>query len=266
MKEDELFNGHLVVVENRLRVQRVEVVQEEFSPTLIFLHDALGSIAQWKDFPRKLALRCGLNAVVYDSSGHGGSGPLLQTRNKEYLHREALEILPELLQQLRIQRPILIGHSDGGTIALIYAAYHQPAAIITEAAHAFVEAITLEGIRKAVSRKGRLISKLLPYHGEKTEDLFDAWANTWLDEGFRDWSMESLLPRINCPSLIMQGSEDQYGSEEQVRCIAEGIGPGAEPFWVEHAGHVPHRQAEEAVLGKMAAFIEKTLRALPNKT
>ena len=78
--------------------------------------------------------------------------------------------------------------------------------------------------------------------------------------------MESLLPRITCPSLIMQGSEDQYGSEEQVRCIAEGIGPGAEPFWVEHAGHVPHRQAEEAVLGKMAAFIEKTLRALPNKT
>ena len=261
-----MTNGNLQVLQNNLRVHQVAVEASAALPTLVFLHDALGSIAQWKDFPQKLALRCGLNAVVYDRSGHGGSGPLLQTRNKEYLHREALEILPDLLDQLQIRNPILIGHSDGGTIALIYAAYHQPAAIITEAAHAFVETITLEGIRKAVSRKGRLISKLLPYHGEKTEDLFDAWANTWLDEGFRDWSMESLLPRITCPSLIMQGSEDQYGSEEQVRCITEGIGPGAEPFWVEHGGHVLHRQAEEAVLGKMAAFIEKTLRALPNKT
>ncbi|MCO6477458.1 MAG: alpha/beta hydrolase [Phaeodactylibacter sp.] len=261
MKEKALTNGHLVVAENRLRVRQVEVTEKEAQPALVFLHDALGSVAQWKDFPVKLALRCRLNAIVYDRIGHGRSSPLLQTRNKEYLHREALEILPELLQQLRIQKPILIGHSDGGTIALIYAAYHQPAAIITEAAHAFVEDITLEGIRQAVSRKGHLISKLAQYHGDKTEALFDAWADTWLDEHFRGWSMEGLLPRITCPSLIIQGSEDQYGSEEQARRIAGGIGRSAETLLVKRCGHTPHRQAEEFVLDKMAAFIEETLRA-----
>ena len=138
-----MTNGNLQVLQNSLRVQQLAVEGSPASPTLVFLHDALGSVAQWRGFPLKLALRSGLNAVVYDRCGHGESGPLLQTRNKEYLHREALETLPELLQQLEIQRPILIGHSDGGTIALIYAAYHQTMAIITEAAHAFVEEITL---------------------------------------------------------------------------------------------------------------------------
>ncbi|MCB0563707.1 MAG: alpha/beta hydrolase [Phaeodactylibacter sp.] len=252
-----MTNGNLQVLQNSLRVQQLAVEGSPASPTLVFLHDALGSVAQWRGFPLKLALRSGLNAVVYDRCGHGESGPLLQTRNKEYLHREALETLPELLQQLEIQRPILIGHSDGGTIALIYAAYHQTMAIITEAAHAFVEEITLKSIREAVSRKGRLIQKLAHFHGDKTEALFDAWADTWLDEGFRDWSMEALLPRITCPALIIQGQQDQYGSGRQLNRIVKGIGPNAESFWIEHCGHVPHRQAEDALLKKMAAFIEK---------
>ncbi|MCB0561553.1 MAG: alpha/beta hydrolase [Lewinellaceae bacterium] len=251
-----MTNGNLQVLQNNLRVHQVAVEASAALPTLVFLHDALGSIAQWKGFPLKLALRSGLNAVAYDRCGHGGSGPLLQTRNKEYLHREALEILPDLLQQLQIPNPILIGHSDGGTIALIYAAYHQPTAIITEAAHAFVEEITLQGIREAVSRKGLLLQKLTRYHGAKTEALFNAWADTWLDEGFRDWSLEALLPRINCPALIIQGQQDQYGSEQQLGRIVNGIGPSANAVRIKHCGHTPHRQAEEAVLEEMAAFIE----------
>lgn len=258
MKDIETTALHLETAQHRLYIQQVKVKGAAASPTLVFLHDALGSVAQWRGFPEKLAGRCRLNAVVYDRAGHGRSEELPPPRNKEYLHREALEILPELLQQLRIQQPILIGHSDGGSIALIYAAYHQPIAIITEAAHTFVEEVALKGIRKALSQKGHLVERLSAYHGDKTETLFDAWAYTWLDADFRDWSLEGLLPRITCPALILQGSEDEYGSEEQLKRIVAGIGPAAEAFRVEQCGHIPHRQAEEAVLEKMAAFIEKT--------
>ncbi|MCB9053901.1 MAG: alpha/beta hydrolase [Lewinellaceae bacterium] len=261
MKDKERISVHLPAEHHHLQVKQVSVSGSASSPTLIFLHDALGSIAQWGSFPEKLANRCRLNAFIYERAGHGNSSFLPRVRNKEYLHREALEILPELLQQLRIQRPILIGHSDGGTIALIYAAYQQPTAIITEAAHAFVEEITLDGIRDALSRKAFLLPKLARFHGDKTEALFDAWADTWLDGHFQDWSMESLLPRITCPALIIQGSEDQYGTMEQVRRIVNGIGPGAEAFEIKQCGHIPHRQAEGIVLEKMAVFIEKTLRA-----
>ena len=257
MKDEERIMVQLPSEHSHLQVKQVKIEKSTSSPTLVFLHDALGSIAQWKKFPEKLATRCRLNAIVYDRFGHGGSGPLQCTRSEEYLHREALETLPALLRQLGITRPILIGHSDGGTIALIYAAYHQPAAIITEAAHAFVEEVTLEGILKAVSGKAVIVRKLKQYHGTKTEALFDAWADTWLDDNFRHWSMEGLLGRINCPALVMQGEEDEYGSEAQVARIVSGIGPNAEAFWIENCGHVPHRQAEEVVLKKMASFIEK---------
>lgn len=260
MENEEITNGRLLAVENLLRVHQVEVTGAVSPATLVFLHDALGSVDQWGDFPRKLALRCNLNALVYDRAGHGGSSPLLHTRDEAYLHREALEILPELLRQLQIKNPILVGHSDGGSIALIYAAYHQPVAIITEAAHVFVEEITLEGIRKAQLQKDRFIRKLAVYHGDKTEALFDAWANTWMRDGFRNWNIEGSLPRITCPALAVQGSEDQYGSDEQVRRIVNGIGTRAEAFRMKNCGHIPHLQAEPAVLKRMSRFIEKILR------
>ncbi|MCO6490950.1 MAG: alpha/beta hydrolase [Phaeodactylibacter sp.] len=260
MENEETTNGRLLAVENLLRVHQVEVTGAVSPATLVFLHDALGSVDQWGDFPRELALRCNLNAVVYDRAGHGGSSPMLHTRDGAYLHREALEVLPELLQQLRIEVPILVGHSDGGSIALIYAAYHQPLAIITEAAHVFVEEITLEGIKKAQLQKDRFIRKLSPFHGDKAETLFGAWADTWTEDGFRNWNIEGLLPRITCPALVIQGSEDQYGSDEQIRGIVSGIGARAEGFRVENCGHVPHRQAEQVVLQRMSTFIEKILK------
>ena len=260
MKNNGFTGGQYQIILGDLHVQNIEPEGAMDAPTLVFLHDALGSIAQWGGFPLKLALRTGLKAVVYDRLGHGKSSPLDHARNQEYLHREALEILPELLKELRIQQPILIGHSDGGSIALIYAAYHRPTAVITEAAHVFVEDITLEGIRSAYTRRKSLLQQLRKYHGDKTDSLFQAWYKTWLNPKFRNWNLEGLLSRIQCPTMAIQGRQDQYGTEEQIERIIKGIGPEASPLWIEQCGHIPHREAEEAVLSSTAMFIEKHIK------
>ncbi|HET9702216.1 MAG TPA: alpha/beta fold hydrolase, partial [Burkholderiales bacterium] len=154
------------------------------SPTLVFLHEGLGSTGQWRDFPRALAERTGLPALLYDRQGYGGSDPLYSPRSARYLHREALEVLPEVLERCGVDDVILVGHSDGGSIALLYAAAHpqRVRGAVTEAAHVFVEEETLAGIRAAGDawRNTQLKEKLARYHGSKTHALFHAWHDTWL--------------------------------------------------------------------------------------
>lgn len=229
------------------------------SPALVFLHEGLGSIPQWRDFPEALVARTGLPALVYDRRGHGGSNPPDAPRSARYLHREALEVLPEVLDRCGVEDAILVGHSDGGSIALLYASAHpqRVRGAITEAAHVFVEEETLAGIRAAgeVWRSTQLPAKLARYHGAKTHALFHAWHDTWLAPEFRDWNIEDCLPGIRCPLLVIQGRDDEYATQAQLEAIARQVSGPVETLMVPHCGHIPHHQAREPVLEAMTRFV-----------
>jgi len=228
-------------------------------PCLVFLHEGLGCTAMWGDFPRRLCAATGCRGLCYDRRVHGQSGPLRQRRTVHYLHQAALFELPAVIDTLIPDTPyILVGHSDGGSIALIHAAQRPPLlkAVITAAAHVCVEAMTLTGIRASVAAydAGKL-GGLIKYHGAQTPALFAAWADTWLSPWFAHWNIEYLLPSIECPLLVMQGRDDQYGSEEQVRTIvAKASGP-AHASLVDDCGHSPHRERPTEVLALMREFI-----------
>lgn len=220
----EIVDAEVVADGRRLAVRRLVPRAQPAGagdpPVLVFLHEGLGSIAQWRDFPAALCRATGLAGLVYDRWGFGGSEPLELPRPRDYLEREAERALPRVLEACGVERPILVGHSDGGSIALLYAAAHpaRPLACITEAAHVFVEAVTLDGIRAAADawRTGGLPARLARYHGDKTEAVFRGWTETWLRADFRDWNIEARLPAIACPLLVIQGADDEYGSKAQV--------------------------------------------------
>jgi pimeloyl-ACP methyl ester carboxylesterase len=247
-----------VVVDGvRLRIEHAVVDQHRL--TLVFLHDSLGSIELWRDFPAKLANACSCNLLIYDRQGHGESAPLgLTARTSDYLEREA-DLLHDLLQQLDIQQAILFGHSDGGSIALIAASKYPSRikGVISEAAHIFVEEITLQGIRAAVHsyEHTALKRRLEMYHGEKTEAIFRAWAGTWLKEEYRSWNIEHFLPGIQCPVLVIQGEKDEYGSEAQVDGVIDAVSGTVQKLMIPGIGHTPHKEAPDAVLRATASFI-----------
>ena len=212
------MTGHgadLVVSGRRLHGLRVPAPDAREGPTLVFLHEALGSIGQWRSFPAHLCSATGLPGFAYERWGFGkseakGPGPW----PSDYLEREAAT-LDEVLRAAGIERPVLFGHSDGGTIALLYAAAFpgKAEAVISEAAHVLVEDVTLAGVREVVesTKDGRLLRGLHRYHGEKTQDVFSGWADTWLAPGFRDWNIVGKLSTIRCPLLVLQGTEDSSG-------------------------------------------------------
>lgn len=231
----------------------------ETGPMLVFLHEGLGSIAQWRDFPFAVSLAAHQPAVVYERGGYGNADPLDAPRSVRYIHEEAMQSLPEVLRQLQIDDAILIGHSDGGSIALIFAALwpQKVRGIITEAAHVFVEDSTLAGIREAVNQYDStdLPERLARYHGSNTEAAFRGWSETWLSPAFRDWNIEEYLPGVRCPVLAIQGRDDEYGTPAQVEAIVNGVSGPAEPLIIADCGHVPHHQARERVLAEMTRFI-----------
>lgn len=230
-------------------------------PTIIFLHDSFGCIELWKDFPQKLGELTQCNVLVYDRQGYGKSSPM-QTieRDKFYQERET-DILNDLFNKWNINKAILFGHSDGGTIALIAAAkYPQKIiGIITEGAHIFIEQRTVEGIKDAIVayQNGFLKAKLEKYHGDKTNDVFWAWAKTWDKEEFRTWNIEYLLPLIKCPTLVIQGENDEYGTVRQVDRIVELTSGTSEKFIVQNSKHSPHKEFQELILKKTAEFINQ---------
>ncbi len=230
-------------------------------PTLVFLHDSLGCIALWRDFPHRLGEATGCNVLVYDRRGYGQSNPFADgERQTDYLEAEA-DVLHALLMTLDIKDAILFGHSDGGSIALIAAAKYprQVRALIVEGAHIFVEDVTLAGLRQAVLayQKTDLKSRLTRYHGDKTDRVFRAWTETWLREDYRHWNIEHFLPAIGCPVLVIQGEKDAYGTLRQVEGIASGVRGAAASFIVSGAGHTPHKEAAPETLARAADFVLK---------
>lgn len=238
---------HYVLIEGDLR-----------KPLLVFLHEGLGSIAMWKGFPERLCAATGCAGLVYDRQGYGLSSAQPGSRSIHYLHQYGMAELPSVMQGIASGREhIVVGHSDGGSIALIYAAA-RPAGlrgVITAAAHVFVEDLTLEGIHVALDAHGAgKLRALARYHGDKAATVFSSWADTWLAPWFRQWNIEYLLPAIDCPLLAIQGSEDQYGSQAQLDTIERGT-PGARQLVLPECGHSPHIEQPEATVQAMAAFI-----------
>ncbi|UCG12342.1 MAG: alpha/beta hydrolase [Deltaproteobacteria bacterium] len=247
---------------HRLRVRQLSHSHDESAinhPVLVFLHEGLGCIELWHDIPMILAEKTGLDALIYDRWGHGKSDPLNVRRTIRYVHDEALDSLPDVLKTCGVSDAILIGHSDGGTIALIFAAKYPKIVrgIVTEAAHVFVDQITLDGIRSAVKtyETSNLKQKLTRYHGDNTELLFRGWSDTWLSPEFKEWNIEDCLPRVTCPILVIQGEDDEYGTVEQVRAITTQVAGPSESLLIPGCGHIPHHQARDVVLDGMGRFI-----------
>jgi len=229
------------------------------TPYLVFLHEGLGCEAMWEGFPELLCKNTGCPGLIYDRLGYGRSSPLNRAHTVHYMHEYALNELPKLLETVIPGTPfILIGHSDGGSISLIYAA-ERPAllkGIITEAAHVFVEPETIARIRSADKawEKG-MLKGLLKYHGDKTETIFKAWSTTWLTNWFKHWNIEYLLPSIEAPLLAIQGANDQYGSVAQVNSIVSKSSGYAQLEMIENCGHAPHLEAQPVILELMSNFV-----------
>lgn len=226
-------------------------------PTLVLLHEGLGCVAMWRDFPEKLATATGGRVVVYSRPGYGASDPHPQPRQPDYMHREGREVLPAFLAALGIKSPVLVGHSDGGSIALIHAGSFPAAVsgVVVMAPHEFIEEETLAGIRIARKYWGSSDwpQKLARYHRDAVR-VFHDWNDCWLSPEFRDWNIEELLPAIRCPVLAIQGENDEYATMRQIDVIAEKV-PGTQLLKLANCGHSPQRDQEAAVLAAIAGFV-----------
>lgn len=229
------------------------------APTVVFLHEGLGSIGLWKDFPQQLVESCGCNAFVYSRYGNGFSVVLTEARRPDYMHREAREALPELLDKLDVSNPILLGHSDGASIALIHAALPSSKilGVVALAPHVIVEDLTLENIRAARTayQSTDLPARLSKYH-QDADSTFWGWNDIWLHPDFREWNIEALLPAIRCPVLAIQGREDEYGTLRQLDIIEHEV-PTSELLVLDQCRHSPHRDQPAAVLTAVGDFVRR---------
>jgi pimeloyl-ACP methyl ester carboxylesterase len=228
-------------------------------PTLVFLHEGLGSIRQWRDFPAQVAKATGCRALVYDRYGYGKSDVLREPRvGVEFMHDGALNELPELLENLNIENPILVGHSDGASIALIHAGTYQVRGVAVMAPHVSIEDICVDSITKANAafETSDLPERLGKYH-RNARKTFHLWADAWLDPAFRLWNIEEYLPRIKCPVLAIQGETDEYGTMAQLDAIARQVGGPCELLKLPDCGHSPHKDQSEKVLKVIADFVRR---------
>jgi pimeloyl-ACP methyl ester carboxylesterase len=243
---------------HRLEVERIDVGARE-RPALVFLHEGLGSVAMWRDFPARVAHACGCNAIVYSRYGYGESDPRARDHTVAYMHDEALKTLPELLDRLDVQRPILVGHSDGASIALIHAADSGRAltAVVAMAPHVFVEDVSISSIEaaKVAYETTDLRAKLARYHRD-VDSAFWGWNRIWLHPDFRAWNIEALLPRIACPVLAIQGEDDEYGTMAQVQSIRRHV-RDVDVVALSDCRHSPQRDQPQATQDAITAFVDR---------
>jgi len=262
-------NSHVMTEHERGDVlvngKRLEFVwsgqQETGRPVIVMLHEGLGSVALWKKFPQQLAARTGCRVLVYSRYGNGNSDKLLEKRAVTFMHHEGEVVLPELLAKLNITCPILLGHSDGGSIALIFAGKYsaQPRALVLEAPHVFVEDLSVASIAQAKVnyQTTNLRQKLARYHAH-VDVTFWGWNDIWLDPKFLSWNIEEYLPAIRCPILCIQGEQDEYGTSAQVKAIEARV-PGTESVMLPDCKHSPHRDQSRITLEHITSFVKRVV-------
>lgn len=227
-------------------------------PSLVFLHEGLGSAGALLKFATAVSEATGRGALVYSRVGYGRSDPAPLPFSIRFMHAEAV-VLSEMLDALDIEEAVLVGHSDGASIALIHAAGPDAGRIrglALLAPHSFVEPVTTASIAALPERfhRGDLRDKLARLHGDNTERIFHAWTDVWLRPEFASWSIEDLLPSVTCPVLVIQGEDDEYGTMRQVEVIAEHAGGPVETLVLPDCGHAPQRDQRDATLAAIAAF------------
>jgi len=240
------------------RLECVRIGGAKTAPTLVFLHEGLGSVALWKDFPARVAAATRCPALVYSRAGYGRSSPAALPRAPDYMHVEALTVLPALLDRLGIEEPILVGHSDGASIALLHAGSgKRPVrALVALAPHVFVEDMSIASIDE-VRRQYEttdLREKLARRHADP-DAAFRGWNDIWLAPAFRRWNIEGCLPGVRCPLLLIQGRDDEYGSAAQLDAIERQVGGTVARLELADCRHSPHRDQPEATLAAIVDFV-----------
>ena len=227
-------------------------------PALVLLHEGLGSVGLWRDFPERLRERTGRRLIAFSRFGHGSSPPPPKPRTPEFFHYEALEVLPEVLARSGAREPVLVGHSDGGSIALIHAAQHPVTALVLLAPHVFVEEVTVREIAQTREQYlGGGLRERMARHHDDPDAAFWGWCDVWLDPEFRAWNLEAEAARVNVPALLIQGAEDPYGSLEQIVRIEARVKGSVERL-VLSGGHSPHLEHEPEVVQAIARFLSET--------
>ena len=234
------------------------------APTIVMLHEGLGSAALWGDFPEKLQAATGAGVLLYSRAGYGASSPAKLPRPLDYMQIEALEVLPRLLDRIGFRRGLLLGHSDGASIAAIYAGAHQDhrvQGVAMIAPHFIVEDISVSSIAeiKAAYETTGLKTKLARWHHD-VNNAFYGWNGAWLDPKFRDWDISEYLAYIRVPVAIVQGSDDQYGTIRQIEIAQEECYCPVDVTIVPGAGHSPHREAPGATLDAILEFAHAVFR------
>ncbi len=227
------------------------------SPSLVFLHEGLGSVSDWRDFPDRICASTGLPGVVYSRLGYGRSDPLVEPRTARFMHEEAIDVLPELLRTLRIERPVLVGHSDGASIALIHAGTfpEADAAVVALAPHLFVEPVCTDAIAEVARRyEAPGLRERLARHHADVDGAFRYWTEVWLSDAFASWTIEKEVAAIRCPILAIQGEDDQYGTMRQLDRISELRPQATQLLKLPGCGHRLHRDCPDAVAAAVAAF------------
>jgi pimeloyl-ACP methyl ester carboxylesterase len=238
------------------RLEAVELPGDPDLPPLVLLHDGLGSVSAWRDFPELLHEATGRRVIAYSRFGHGTSDPPPAPRTPAFFHEEAHDVLPEVLRQLDADEPVLVGHSDGGSIALVHAGKHPVSALVLLAPHVIVEDVTLEAIRKTREsfETGDLRERLSRHH-DHPDLAFNGWCDVWLDPAFRSWTLEADAEKVDRPVLLVQGVDDPYGTLDQLdRIEARVRGPVVRRL--VPGGHRLHRDAPEEVLQEVARFLD----------
>jgi pimeloyl-ACP methyl ester carboxylesterase len=243
-----------------MRVGEIELECEEIAgaePALVFLHEGLGSVALWRDFPSRLAAATGRRALIYSRAGHGQSDVPSLPRTPRFMHDEALDVLPELLRVAGIAEPVLVGHSDGGSIALIHASAHPVSGLVLLAPHVFVEPLSVTSIEAAreTFETTDLGERMGRYHRD-AERTFRLWNDIWLAPEFRSWNIEDVLADVTAPALLIQGAHDQYGTLAQIDAIERGVSGPARRVVLD-CRHAPQLEAPDETLAAATTFIEE---------
>ena len=242
--------------DNKIEVK--SITNENFKLTpIVFLHEGLGSVSLWKEWPKKVALSLKRNVYIYSRLGMGNSSPLIGERNINYMHDEALKVLPEVINYLNIKNPILMGHSDGASIALIYAGSgFESESLILEAPHVFVEDISIRGVLQAKKMyKNNNLREKLSKHHKDVDGAFIGWSEAWISKEFKNWNIEEYLENISIPTMLIQGSNDQYGTMKQLDSISNQIKNNPFRLEIKNCGHSPHIEYPQLILDNINNFI-----------